>query len=102
MIRETVILSKWRLHILLLIQSFVVQCLCSRPVTLRPADLLVITTTITAVGTVAWVARVDRVARVSHRLVVFIRLEDRGQSGIRPASLCGNSGDEGHLIRIKL
>ena len=64
---------------------------------LRSADFLVITSA--AVGTVGCVSSVGR---VGHHLVVFIRLEDRGQSGVRAASLCCNSGDEGHLIRIKL
>ena len=65
--------------------------------TLRSADFLVITN-----AAVASVGRMGRVGRVGHHLVVFIRLEDRGQSGVRAASLCSYSGDEGHLIRIKL
>ena len=68
--------------------------------TLRSADFLVISSA--AVGTVAAVSSVSSVGSVSHNVVVFIRLEDRGQSGVRPPSLCCYSGDEGHLVRIKL
>ena len=70
---------------------------------LRSADFLVITRA--DVGTLAAVSsvdRVDRVDRVDNHLVVFIRLECRGQSGVRPPPVSCYSGDEGHLVRIKL
>ena len=86
MIGETVVLPQWRLHILLLIQSLIVQCLSSRPVTLRSAYFLVIRG-----------AGVGTVSAVANHLVVFVGLENGGQPGV-----CGYSGDEGHLVRIKL
>ena len=57
--------------------------------TLRSAYFLVIRGA--GVGTVA------TVAAVGHHLVVLVGLEDGGQPGV-----CGYSGDEGHLVRIKL